>query len=187
MLFRSSSDSSLKVAIITGTTRTGGPPAPVVGPRVAKFVEKCLEEREGVTVSTIVDPTEFPLLEKPEFSYRPGSAPEPLHRIGDMLRDADAYVCITPEFNHAPSPGLVNVLNHFGSSVFSFKPSAIVSYSAGQWGGTRAAIGLRPILSELGALPGMCCYDVAWLGFLFDRVRVRVYDYNLWLLGRSAT
>ena len=63
----SSSDSSLKVAIITGTTRTGGPPAPVVGPRVAKFVEKCLEEREGVTVTTIVDPTEFPLLEKPEF------------------------------------------------------------------------------------------------------------------------
>jgi chromate reductase, NAD(P)H dehydrogenase (quinone) len=46
----------------------------------------------------------------------------------------------------------VNILNHFGSSEFSFKPSAIVSYSAGQWGGTRAAIALRPILSELGCL-----------------------------------
>lgn len=34
-----------------------------------------------------------------------------------------------------------------GSSIFSLKPSAIVSYSAGQWGGTRAAMALRPILS----------------------------------------
>ncbi|EOD35847.1 hypothetical protein EMIHUDRAFT_362861 [Emiliania huxleyi CCMP1516] len=60
---------------------------------------------------------------------------------------------VTPEYNHAPSPALVNILNHFGSSVFSFKPSAIVSYSQGQWGGCRAAVGLRPILSELGCLP----------------------------------
>eukprot|EP00984_Skeletonema_dohrnii_P031434 scaffold23933_cov211-Skeletonema_dohrnii-CCMP3373.AAC.1 len=62
----------------------------------------------------------------------------------------------------------MNVLNHFGSSTFSFKPSAIgdqnryltnhlrhtaVTYSAGQWGGTRAGVALRTTLSELGALP----------------------------------
>ena len=47
-----------------------------------------------------------------------------------------------------------NTLNHFGSSLFSYKPSAaIVSYSAGQWGGTRAALALRAPLSELGCLP----------------------------------
>ena len=50
-------------------------------------------------------------------------------------------------------PALLNTLNHFGSSIFSFKPSLIVSYSAGQWGGTRAAHALRPTLSELGCLP----------------------------------
>jgi len=62
-------------------------------------------------------------------------------------------VCVTPEYNHSPSPALMNVLNHFGSSTFSFKPSAIVTYSAGQWGGTRAGVALRTTLSELGALP----------------------------------
>merc|ERR1739842_289582 len=31
------------------------------------------------------------------------------------------------------SPALLNILNHFGSSVFSYKPSAIVGYSMGQW------------------------------------------------------
>jgi NAD(P)H-dependent FMN reductase len=47
----------------------------------------------------------------------------------------------------------MNLMNHFGSSTFGFKPSGIVSYSAGQWGGTRAAHALRPFLSELGCLP----------------------------------
>lgn len=45
------------------------------------------------------------------------------------------------------SPALANLLNHFGSSLFSYKPSAIVIYSAGQWGG------MRTFLSELGCLP----------------------------------
>jgi len=36
---------------------------------------------------------------------------------------------VTPEYNHAPGPALLNLLDHFGSSTFSFKPSVIVSYS----------------------------------------------------------
>ncbi len=60
---------------------------------------------------------------------------------------------ISPEYNHTMSPALANLLNHFGSSLFSYKPSAIVTYSAGQWGGMRAAVGMRTFLSELGCLP----------------------------------
>lgn len=148
---RSSSALALKVAVVTGSTRKSGPPV-INGPRVARFIVEELEQR-GNTV-TIVDPGEFPLLEKPEFCYSPSNVPEELASFKSIFQEADAYVCITPEYNHAPSPGLVNILNHFGSSVFSFKPSAIVSYSGGQWGGTRAASALRPILGELGALPG---------------------------------
>lgn len=44
-------------------------------------------------------------------------------------------------------------MNHFGSSLYSYKPSAIVTYSAGQWGGARAAVNMRTFLSELGCLP----------------------------------
>ncbi len=60
---------------------------------------------------------------------------------------------VSPEYNHSMSPALAHLLNHFGSSLFAFKPSAIVTYSAGQWGGTRAAVGMRTFLSELGCLP----------------------------------
>ncbi|VEU34313.1 unnamed protein product [Pseudo-nitzschia multistriata] len=150
-LGRIPSCTALKIAVVTGSTRTSGPPS-INGPRIASFVRHELEER-GNTIVAEIDPRDFPLLEKPEFAHHRRTVPKPLREARAVLEEADAYVCITPEYNHAPSPGLVNVLNHFGSSVFSFKPSAIVSYSAGQWGGTRAAIALRPILSELGALP----------------------------------
>ena len=86
----------------------------------------------------------------------------------EILSKADAYVAITPEYNHAPSPALLNILNHFGSSVFSWKPSAIISYSAGQWGGSRAAIALRPVLSELGCLPVSALVHIPNAGGVFD-------------------
>jgi len=144
---------TLQVAVLTGTTRTEGPPRPILGPRVAQFVVNQLERR-GNKVS-VLDPRELhlPLLERPEFAYSQSHVPAQLAELKQILKHADAYVTITPEYNHAPSPALLNILNHFGSSVFSFKPSAIVSYSAGQWGGTRAALALRPVLSELGCLP----------------------------------
>jgi chromate reductase, NAD(P)H dehydrogenase (quinone) len=140
--------------VITGTTRTDGPPRPILGPRVSQYICHQLEQR-GHTITAILDPLELqlPLLEKPHFAYSKSQVPPTLQQMADSIQHADAYVTITPEFNHAPSPGLVNLLNHFGSSLFSFKPSAIVSYSAGQWGATRAALALRPILSELGCLP----------------------------------
>ena len=147
------SASGLKVSVITGTTRTEGPPRPILGPRVASFVVDGLKRR-GHEVS-VIDPRKvgLNLLEKPEFAYARSQVPAELDELHSILAKSDAYVAVTPEYNHAPSPALLNIFNHFGSSIFSFKPSAIVSYSAGQWGGTRAAIALRPVLSELGCLP----------------------------------
>lgn len=165
---RTLSSESLNVALITGTTRTDGPPRPIIGPRVAKFVQHALERR-GNTV-TVVDPRyiELGLLEKPHFAYAASRVPQALQEIHETFQNADAYVAITPEYNHAPSPGLINVLNHFGSSAFSFKPSAIISYSAGQWGGTRAAHSLRPILSELGCIPVSAMIHIPFAQNVFD-------------------
>lgn len=145
----------LRVVVITGTTRTEGPPRPILGPRVSRFICDHVERRGDTEVLQVLDPLELdlPLLRKPEFAYARSRVPPELQQIQETLAAADAYIAITPEYNHAPSPALLNLLNHFGSSTFSYKPSAIVSYSAGQWGGTRAAHALRPTLSELGCLP----------------------------------
>lgn len=160
---------ALNTVVITGTTRTSGPPRPILGPRVAKFVTNVLEQR-GHTVTAVLDPMklELPLLQKPHFAYAPSQVPSHLQEMATLIKDADCYVTITPEYNHAPSPALLNILNHYGSSIFGFKPSAIVSYSAGQWGGTRAAHALRPILSELGCLPVSAMVHIPLAQEVFD-------------------
>ena len=75
-----------------------------------------------------------------------------LNELAEKIQACDGFIMVSPEYNHAMSPALANLLNHFGSSLFSYKPSAIVTYSAGQWGGMRAAVGMRSFLSELGCL-----------------------------------
>ena len=112
----------LQVALLTGSTRTSSPPT-VLHPRVNAYIRNELERR-GHAVSH-VDPKDLPLLEKPHFAYPKGKAPARMREIHSILEDAACYVCITPEYNHSPSPALLNILNHFGSSTFSFKPSAI--------------------------------------------------------------
>ena len=101
--------------------RVSPPPRPIIGPRICSYIARNLEER-GHSVY-IFDPreTQLPLLEKPHFAYAPSQVPLLLAQVNDELKKADAYVAITPEYNHAPSPALLNVLNHFGSSIFSFK------------------------------------------------------------------
>ena len=147
----------LKTLVFLGSVRSSTPPTPPrVGKRVAKYCEQQLKQRDHS--AQLIDPMQyFPagysVPFKPHFAYAKGKAPEALETLAQEIKQADAYVCVTPEYNHSLSPVLADMLNHFGSSLFSYKPSLIVSYSAGQWGGARAAMSLRPFLSELGCLP----------------------------------
>ena len=47
---------------------------------------------------------------------------------------------------------LANFLNHFGASRYSYKPSLIAVYSAGPFGGVRAAMQMRAMTGEIGCL-----------------------------------
>jgi NAD(P)H-dependent FMN reductase len=78
-----------------------------------------------------------------------GAAPAPLEALATQIRAADGVVVVTGEYNHAAPPALVNLLDHFLEEWF-WRPSAIVSYSAGAFGGVRAASHLRDMLGELG-------------------------------------
>jgi len=68
------------------------------------------------------------------------------------IKAADAIVVVTAEYNHSLPPALASLMGHFGGSNFKCKPSAIVTYSPGPWGGMRAAVALRPFLAELGCI-----------------------------------
>ena len=144
----------LDILVILGSVRVSTPPRPArLGERVARACAAQISDA-GHRV-TLIDPLEVDLPRpfKSAFAYAQGKAPDPLSQLADRIGAADGYVMVSPEYNHAMSPALADLLNHFGSSLFSYKPSVIATYSAGQWGGARAAVNMRTYLSELGCLP----------------------------------
>jgi NAD(P)H-dependent FMN reductase len=135
---------SLKLVLLVGSVRCDRQ-----GIRAARFVERSLTAR-GHDV-TLVDPVEasLPLLDRMYKEYEKGTAPQILENLATLYRAADAFVVITGEYNHSIPPALSNLLDHFLEEYF-FRPSAIVCYSSGAFGGVRAAMQLRAMLCELG-------------------------------------
>ena len=70
-------------------------------------------------------------------------------RLAGQIKAADAFIIVSGEYNHSIPPALSNLLDHFLEEYF-WRPSAIVCYSAGAFGGVRAAMQLRAMLGELG-------------------------------------
>ena len=144
----------MKSLVFLGSVRESVPPRPMrLGERIASACAHHLVAM-GIEVD-VIDPMDIDQSPpfKPHFSYAASQVPQDLDHLASRIASADCYVAVSPEYNHSMSPALANLLNHFGSSLFSFKPSAIVTYSAGQWGGARAAVNMRTFLSELGCLP----------------------------------
>lgn len=159
----------MKILVFLGSVRDSTPPRPArLGLRVARACQRHLAQYP-VEVS-LVDPLDFPRdpVFKPQFAYAQGRAPAELNALATQIAEADGYVMVSPEYNHSMSPALADLLNHFGASSFGFKPSAIVTYSAGQWGGARAAVNMRTFLSELGCLPVSAMVHVPHAQEVFD-------------------
>jgi len=153
---------NLAISLIYGSVRSDR-----MGIKAAKYLEKKLLER-GIRVH-FIDPLEYklPLLDKMYKEYPKGSAPEPMETIAGILNDSDGFLIVTGEYNHSIPPALKNMLDHFQREYY-FKPSAIASYSAGSFGGVRAAVHLRVVVGELGmpAISSMLPFPV--IGNLFD-------------------
>jgi NAD(P)H-dependent FMN reductase len=134
----------VKFVVLAGSVR-----ADRQGIKVARFAARTLEGR-GHEV-TLVDPCEvgLNLLDRMYKEYPPGTAPEVLERLAAIYRAADGFVVVSGEYNHSIPPALSNLLDHFLEEYF-FRPSAIICYSTGQFGGVRAAMQLRAMLGELG-------------------------------------
>ncbi|MCQ8240868.1 NADPH-dependent FMN reductase [Rhizosaccharibacter radicis] len=135
---------SLSVAVLLGSVRQDR-----VGLRVARFLLRALEERGHRP--TLVDPmaSRLPLLDRMYKEHPPGEAPAVLEELATLYRGADAFLMVSAEYNHGIPPALKNLLDHFLEEYF-WRPSAIACYSAGSYGGVRAAMQLRMTLAELG-------------------------------------
>ncbi len=134
----------LNTAVIYGSVRRDRQ-----GIKAARFVVRKLAER-GHAV-TLVDPLEheLPFLDLMYKEYDAGQAPKAMTTLSEILKRADGFVIVSAEYNHSVPAVLKNLLDHFQSE-YLYKPSAIVTYSAGPFGGVRGLVNLRAILAELG-------------------------------------
>ena len=139
------------------------------GIKAARFIVNQCRER-GYEV-TLIDPLQYPLplLDRMYKEYGPHEAPEVLESLARIITPADAYIVVSGEYNHTVPPALANLMDHFLEEYF-WKPSAIVCYSAGVFGGVRAAMTLRAMLAEMGmaSIPSILPIPAVQDAFLDD-------------------
>ncbi len=154
--------SEKSIAILFGSVRHDR-----AGMPVAKFIESAVAARGYKPV--VIDPGEHPLpmLDRKWKQYPTCEAPAAMQHIHEAIDAADAVIVVSAEYNHAPPPALKNMLDHYDVE-FHFKPSGLVTYSAGPFGGVRAAMQLRAIMAELGAISTSATLPIPSVGQNFD-------------------
>lgn len=138
----------MKLGIIVGTTRQARQT-----PKQAQWVANAAQQLEGVEVE-MIDLADYPMpfFEEPVSPrYNPSRQIDPTAKKWlDKLAQQDAYVFVTPEYNHSIPGVLKNAFDYLDWQMVK-KPAAIVSH--GTVGGARAAMHLKEILSEGKAVP----------------------------------
>jgi NAD(P)H-dependent FMN reductase len=125
----------MKLQIITGSVR-----AEALGTTVAKWAMETINGVENLDVE-LLDLRTFDLPLSLEQNTDTA-------RWNEKLSEADAYMLITPEYNHGYPAALKNALDH--SKAWDGKPVFLIGYSVGPAAGIRAVEQLRPVVSELG-------------------------------------
>ena len=131
----------LNIAIIPGTSR---PQA--LNPQIVNWVEQQLASNDDVRAE-VVDFGSFdlPLLDEVVPAGAKMYANDHTKAWGAKLEQFDAFIFVTPEYNHSISGSLKNALD-FVATEFNHKVAGIVNYGADK--GVRAAEHLRHILAN---------------------------------------
>ncbi len=153
----------MRVAVIYGSVRSQRQ-----GIKAARFVERQLRQRDHEV--HLVDPQEadLPLLDLRYREYDEGEAPAAMEKLSATIKGSDALVFVTGEYNHGIPPALKNIIDHFGPD-YKWRVAAIVSYSAGNFGGIRAALALRTVLAAVGLITIPRSFPISKVQDAFNR------------------
>jgi NAD(P)H-dependent FMN reductase len=137
------SSEPLRVAVILGSNREGR-----FGPVVADWLLGRFRDRDDL-VAEVVDTADAELPTALSHSPSPEVAAE-LAKVTPKLAGADAFVVLTPEYNHS-FPASLKALVDWHYEEWRAKPVGFVSYG-GVSGGLRAVEQLRLVFAELHAV-----------------------------------
>ena len=133
----------LKVGIVIGSTRPGRK-----GEAVARWVLQHAQQRTDATFE-LVDLVEYalPLLDEPKPASSGVYTKDHTKRWAAKIDSLDAFVFVTPEYNHSTSAALKNAID-FLQREWHDKSCGFVSYGASA-NGARAVEHLRSIVGEM--------------------------------------
>ncbi|MEU3272476.1 NAD(P)H-dependent oxidoreductase [Saccharomonospora sp. NPDC006951] len=126
----------LRLAVIIGSTRKDR-----FGPVPASWFAAEAGKHESMDVD-LVDLADLTLSSALDAS-------DDADTLATRLAAADAFVVVTPEYNHSYPAALKTAIDHYGKE-WQAKPVGFVSYG-GMGGGLRAVEHLRTVFSELHA------------------------------------
>ncbi|WP_405853498.1 NAD(P)H-dependent oxidoreductase [Streptomyces sp. NBC_00090] len=133
----------LNLALIVASDREGR-----FAPVIADWFRSRLAEREDFAV-TVVDLAEVDLPTSLSHDPSPAVRAE-LAKVTPALAAADAFVVLTPEYNHSFPASLKNLIDRHYTE-WQAKPVGFVSYG-GISGGLRAVEQLRQVFAEMHAV-----------------------------------
>jgi NAD(P)H-dependent FMN reductase len=133
--------------IVAASTRPGRR-----GIAVARWVQLLAEQHGGFDVE-LVDLAEvgLPVFDEPNHPRLQQYTHEHTRNWSATVARADAFVFVTPEYNHSFPASLKNALDYL-SREWADKPVGLVSYG-GVSAGLRAATALKPVLAALRMVP----------------------------------
>ncbi|MFL5222368.1 MAG: NADPH-dependent FMN reductase [Microvirga sp.] len=136
-----------KLHIIIGSTRPGR-----IGPSIAQWFSDYTAEH-GKFEPVLVDLAEFnlPVFDEPEHPMKQNYRHAHTKAWAASVSAADAFVFVTPEYNYAPPPALVNAFNYL-SREWNYTPVGFVSYG-GISGGLRSVQVAKQIVTTLKMMP----------------------------------
>ena len=151
-----------RIAILVGSTRPGRN-----GLAVARWVTQPADAHGGFDVE-LVDLAEvgLPVFDEPEHPRLQRYTHQHTRDWSAIVDRADAFVFVTPEYNHSFPASLKNALDHL-SLEWADKAAGIVSYG-GVSAGLRAATALKPVLAALRVAPVLEAVSVPFFSQFLD-------------------
>jgi NAD(P)H-dependent FMN reductase len=140
--------------IIIGSTRPGR-----AADQVVPWITGLAKRHPGFTVE-VLDLRDWPLPFFAETVQTVGDPRDPsysdplVRRWNQRIAEGDAYLFVTPEYNHSVPGVLKNAIDSvFASFAFRHKPAAFIGYSGGIAAGIRAIEHLAHIAIEAEMVP----------------------------------
>jgi len=128
--------SALTIPVLFGSVRHDR-----AGLRACRWIMEAISDRGHTPVLVDAAAIGLPLLDRMYKEFAPGTAPAPLDDLAALYAEADGFLVVSGEYNHAAPAALKNLLDTSSRTIS---------------GGRRASLAIRPASSAGCARPCNC-------------------------------